>query len=459
LSTEPVLEQGKISSWLSKQGIVPSIKWGYLAVLVFMVGDGIELGFLAVFLEDRGFTGTNVATLISVYGVVVAAAAWLSGALSEAWGPRKVMLYGFGIWAVFEVIFLLAIVAETFPIMLLAYGIRGFGYPFFAYGFLVWVTMVTPKPVIGRAVGWYWFFNVAGIGVVSAYFAGIVIPMVGQFATMWLSLMFVVAGGLIAIFLLKDPQTGRTEKMSPADNLKSMARGLTIVKTHPKIGIGGIVRLINTASFYAFPVFLSTHMVNEVGFSLTQWQTIWGTLMFANILGNIISGYLGDKIGHVNVIAWIGGLGCAIMILAFYYIPYFYGANFLLTMVVAGLLGLGIAAYCPLSAVVPLLAPKHAAAAVAILNLGAGLSNAAGPLLVRGFGGVLDTEGLMIMFAGLHGVGVLLTFLLRDETNPERAHDSEAFAIKGTDDELGKERTTVAATKEAPSSKEQTGYA
>jgi len=315
--------------------------------------------------------------------------------------------------------------------MLVAYGIRGFGYPFFAYGFLVWVTLVTPKPVIGRAVGWYWFFNVAGIGVISAYFAGIVIPLIGQFATMWLSLLFVIAGGLITVFLLRDPNTGRAEKLSAAENLRHMARGLTIVKTHPKVGIGGLVRLINTASFYAFPVFLSSHMVSEVGFSLSEWQTIWGTMMFANILANIVSGYLGDKIGHVNVIAWLGGLGCVLMILAFYYVPHVLGPNFVLTMVVASLLGAAIVAYCPLSAVVPLLAPKHAAAAVAILNLGAGLSNAVGPLLVRAFGGVLDTEGLMIMFAALHGVGILLTQILRDETNPERAKDN----VSDEDDE------------------------
>lgn len=430
MSTASVSQKGKIATWLANQGIVPSIAWGYLAVLIFMVGDGIELGFLAVFLEERGFSGTNIATLVSVYGVVVAAAAWLSGALSEAWGPRKVMLYGFGIWAVFEVIFLSAIAAGNYPLMLVAYGIRGFGYPFFAYGFLVWVTLVTPKPVIGRAVGWYWFFNVAGIGVVSSYFAGIVIPVVGQFATMWLSLAFVVAGGLIAIFLLKDSRIGRPEKVGTVENMKRMARGLTIVKARPKVGIGGLVRLINTASFYAFPVFLSTHMVNEVGFSISEWQTIWGTMMFANIMGNIISGYLGDKIGHVNVIAWLGGFGCMLMVLAFYYVPNFFGANFALTMIVAGLLGLGIAAYCPLSAVVPLLTPMHSAAAVAILNLGAGLSNAAGPLLVRGFGGVFDTEGLMIMFAGLHAVGIVLTLMLRDETNPERAGDRAEVVVE-----------------------------
>jgi hypothetical protein len=28
--------------------------------------------------------------------------------------------------------------------MLLAYGLRGFGYPFFAYGFLVWVLAGSP---------------------------------------------------------------------------------------------------------------------------------------------------------------------------------------------------------------------------------------------------------------------------------------------------------------------------
>nr|WP_233272526.1 hypothetical protein [Rhodococcus sp. JT-3] len=80
--------------WLERQGIVRPLAWGYVAMLLFMVGDGVEVGFLATYLEVVGFTTADVATLVAVYGVVVALASWLSGALVEAWGPRRVMMIG-----------------------------------------------------------------------------------------------------------------------------------------------------------------------------------------------------------------------------------------------------------------------------------------------------------------------------------------------------------------------------
>ena len=165
-------------------------------MLLFMVGDGVEVGFLATYLESVGFTTVDVATLVALYGVVVALASWLSGALVAAWGPRRVMMIGLAVWVIFHVIFLTAGVAtKVYPIMLVAYAIRGLGYPFFAFGFLVWVTTRTPDAVLSRAMGWYWFSYTAGLGVLSAYLAGFTIPRIGSYATLWVSLAFVVAGG------------------------------------------------------------------------------------------------------------------------------------------------------------------------------------------------------------------------------------------------------------------------
>ena len=83
--------------------------------------------------------------VFTAYGLTAAVAAWLSGALSDLWGPRRVMWAGLGIWVVFEVAFLLLGVApNSYPMIFLLYALRGFGYPLFAFGFLVWVTAATP---------------------------------------------------------------------------------------------------------------------------------------------------------------------------------------------------------------------------------------------------------------------------------------------------------------------------
>lgn len=411
MATSQSVPEGRLATILREQGISRPIAWGFLALTIFMVGDGIEAGFLSPYLDSLGFSESNVASLWATYGVVVAASAWLSGALAEAWGPKRVMMLGFSIWVIFELVFLLfGLMQDNFTIMLIAFGIRGLGYPMFAYGFLVWVTMDTPEHVMGKAVGWYWFFSTLGLGVISSYFAGAVIPLIGELATLWLSLAFVGAGGLMILFLLRNPQTA---PVTVRDSLHGVINGVTIVKSHPRVGLGGIVRLINTLSFYAFVVFLTTYMVRDVGFSLSEWQVIWGTMLAANVAANLISGYLSDWLGRVNVVAWAGGIGCFITVLGLYYVPTLMGPNFGLTITIAILYGLALGMFVPLSAIVPLLAPMHKAAAVAILNLGAGLSQFAGPLIAA-LVTPIGIEATVWIIALLYIVGFGITFALRD---------------------------------------------
>src|SRR4051812_24964488 len=89
--------------FLDRLGIYPPLAWGYLGLLLFMIGDGVEAGYLSKYLVDRGIAREEtVALIFTAYGVTAAVAAWLSGALSDLWGPRRVMALGLAIWVVFE---------------------------------------------------------------------------------------------------------------------------------------------------------------------------------------------------------------------------------------------------------------------------------------------------------------------------------------------------------------------
>src|SRR4051794_20982225 len=94
-------------SLLERVGIYPPLAWGFLGLLFFMIGDGVESGYLSPYLLEKGLSSTQVPVIFTVYGVTAAVAAWLSGALSDVWGPSRVMWLGLGIWGVFEVLFLL----------------------------------------------------------------------------------------------------------------------------------------------------------------------------------------------------------------------------------------------------------------------------------------------------------------------------------------------------------------
>src|SRR4051794_1944411 len=95
-------------SLIERLGIHPPLVWGYVGLLLFMIGDGVEQGYLSKYLVlDRGIaTERNVPLIFTAYGIAVAISSWLSGALSDLWGPRRVMVIGLAIWVVFEVAFL-----------------------------------------------------------------------------------------------------------------------------------------------------------------------------------------------------------------------------------------------------------------------------------------------------------------------------------------------------------------
>lgn len=409
-----------LSRFIAQQGISRPLAWGFVALTLFMVGDGIELSFLSTYLTDRGHDAGSVALLFTVYGIVVALGAWLAGALAEAWGPKRVMVIGGGIWIVFQLVFLLlGVLPDSFAVMLTAYAIRAIGYPLFAYGFLVWVTLSTPSQVLGRAVGWYWFFNVMGLGVISGYFVAGTIDQLGPLGVLWSSLAFVTAGLAIVALLLRS-QDGPTT-VTAADTLRGLAASITIVGDQPKVGIAGVIRIINTMSYYAFAVFLNVHMVNTIGFTQAQWSSIWGTMLLANIVANLLSGYLSDRLGRVAVVAWAGCFACALSVLALYYAPQVLGAHLPAVMAVGVVYGFALGMFCPLSAIVPLLAPANKGAAIAVLNLGAGLSNFAGPL-VAGLVPAVGVAPVIWLLAALYIVGMALTFTLRAPGIEARDH-------------------------------------
>ncbi|MGI5347282.1 MFS transporter [Streptomyces sp. CA-250714] len=406
------------SFWV-RQGIVPKLRWGFVALTLFMVGDGIEAGFLSPFLDEHGFGSGQVSLLWSVYGFVVALGSWLSGALADAFPIRRVMFAGFFLWVIPEIVFLAALAQDNFPLMLITFGIRGLGYPLFAYSFLVWVARDTPESVMGKAVGWYWFFFVLGLGVLSSYYAGLVIPLIGEFATLASSLAFIALGGIMMFLMVK---ADRQQPAGLATSLRGLIGALKIVVERPQVGIGGVVRVINTLGFYAFVVFLTTFMVRHVGLSTSEWQTVWGTMLLANILGNILFGYVGDRIGRVPTVAWFGGALCAVSTPAFYYVPELLGPNFWAILGVGVVYGAALAGFVPLSAILPSLAPHRVGSALAILNLGAGVSQLMGPV-IAGLVAPIGVAGTLWAISGIYVVSIGLTYCLRDR-HPEPTGDA-----------------------------------
>ena len=414
----------------NKIGIPPSLLPAYLGILLFMMGDGMEQGWLSPYLIERGMTIQQTATLFTAYGVTIAVSSWFSGVMAESFTPKKTMLIGMLIYLAGTAGFI-GIGMETldFPAMLITYALRGFGYPLFAYSFLVWISYVTPPAMLGRAVGWFWFVFTGGLNVLGAFYSSWAIRELGHIPALWSAVFWVLLGGVFALILNKAPF--RANKQAQQNKWSELVKGLTIVRTEPKVALGGIVRVINTTAQFAFPVFLPTYMAAH-GFSTTEWLYIWGTIFTSNIAFNLIFGFVGDRFGWRQTITWFGGVGCGLTTLLLYYIPQYTDGNYWLVMLAGIAWGACLAGYVPLSALVPSLVKKDKGAAMAILNLGAGLAVFVGPAIVAIFIGSAGAEGVVWILAALYFISAILTRFI---TLPPSAKD--------TDTQLTAQGTTV----------------
>lgn len=389
-----------------KIGLPANLLWGYLGILIFMMGDGMEQGWLSPYLIDRGLTIQHTATLFTLYGVTIAISSWFSGVLTETFNPRRTMLMGLVIYLIGTVLFISqGLDSLDITTLYITYALRGFGYPLFAYSFLVWISYVVPKGSLGRAVGWFWFVFTGGLNVLGAFYSSWAIEKLGHIPALWSAVLWVLIGALLALVLNKARFPENTA--SASNKWQELMKGLTIMKEEPKVALGGIVRVINTTAQFAFPVFLPVYMESH-GFNTTQWLYIWGTIFTSNIAFNLIFGFVGDRMGWQKTIIWFGGVGCGLTTLLLYYSPQ-WGGGYGLVLAAGILWGACLAGYVPLSALVPSLVQKDKGAAMSVLNLGAGLAVFAGPAIVRIFIGSAGAEGVVWILAGLYFLSAVLT--------------------------------------------------
>jgi len=399
----------------ARLGIPRSLFWGFAGLLVFMIGDGVELGYLAPYLGANAIDENRIAVLFTVYGVTVAIGSWCAGALSNIWGPRRVMWLGAAIWVVFEVVFLsLGVGRMSYPMMIVGYTLRGFGYPLFAYGFLVWIVAATPARKLGMAMGWFWVAYAAGLPTLGSLVASFTVPRIGALATFWLSLLLVAAGALLALLCVKDA-TG-AKRLAPPDEkpLASLAGSISIMWKEPKTSLGAVVRTFNTASMFGFFVVLPGFFMDVIGFTLEEWLRLVTVIFVSNIAGNLISSRLANRIGLRNTVIWMGAVGSAISTPLFFYMPQLFPGNFYVAGLFGALYGMTLGGFVPLSALMPLLVPRNRAAALSVLSLGAGASTWVGPAIVAIFSASLGVAGIVWIFAGLYALSAGLMIPLRD---------------------------------------------
>lgn len=396
-------------------GLPTKLLWGFIAIAIFMSGDGFEMAFLSRHITDLGFSPAQSAMVFTVYGLAAALAAWASGVVAEIITPQKAMLIGFVLWIVMHTLFMaLGLGMRNYPLMLLFYGIRGLAYPLFIYSFMLLLVQVLPRERLAAATGWFWAMYSVGIGVVGSYLPSLIIPGMGETGTLWFAIAWVACGGIVAFFSLRRVEVDRSRVNLPLrDKMTELSRAVTILFVNRDVFYACLIRIINTLSLFGFAVIMPLLFVDRLGFTISEWLQIWAVFFFVTIFTNIFWGITGEVIGWIRQVRWFGCLGMAVSSLAFYYVPLWFGHNYWMAMVPAVMLGIFVAAFVPMTAVFPTLEPNHKGAAVSIYNLSAGLSNFVAPAIASALLPFFDIVGVVWAYTGLYLFAGVLTFIIR----------------------------------------------
>ena len=415
MSQEPLIE---------RLGIPRPLIWGFIGLAIFMIGDGVETNILEPFLSsEHGFTVSRAGLLITVYGVAVAIAAFFAAALSDLWGPRRVMILGAAIWIVFELAFLLlALTASSTALIFLTYGLRGFGYPLFAYGFLVWITAVSPADKLGTGTGWFYVAFSAGLPTLGALTATISMAWFNLdfYQTLWVSLVLVIIGAACVFIGVKE-KLGRKPLVENADDVTAtLGASFKLLFSDRRARFVVYIRTINSIPTYAMAVFFPAYFTERLDWPLA-WFLILTTVIYAvNLPFNPFYGRIGDKFGWSKTVVWAGAIACGVTLALVYFVPMISvslgipdGVGFAITLACGALFGVSLAGFVPLSPIAVSLKPDRPGAAMAAYNLGVGGAVAAGPALVAIFYPLVGATGLILIFMVLFALAAAMAHSLR----------------------------------------------
>jgi MFS family permease len=408
-------------TWLDRIGIPRSLLWGFVGVLIFMTGNGTESNFISPHIAKAIGSENTAALIITLYGATVIVGSYLAGSLGDLFGPRRIMALGFAVWVVFEAAFLASLRVDNTWLVLISYTLRGFGYPLFAFAFLVWVTAVAPYRRTGAAVGWFYVMFTGGLPTLGSVWALIFIPIfgggyTGETQTMMSSTALVLAGFLLVWFACRQPKGfGR---LAPGDERASkvILDGLRLTVAEPKVLLGFLVRIINTSPEFGMFIVLPTVIADQLGYGQSRWLAMTTAVYAGNIIVNAVFGAVGDRWGWVRTVRWFGVAGSAVGLLAWWYVPHVLPhspTSFVISVCAGVLFGVLLAGFVPMGAIMANLIPGRSGPAMAMYTTAAGGAALTGPAVVAAvrpfFGGV----GVVWAFVVLYAAAFVMTFFLK----------------------------------------------
>ena len=389
---------------LDRLGIPHILRYGFLGLLILMIGVGVESNILTPHMvEVLGTPEATASAIITGHSVSVMIASYLGGALSDLYGPRRIMVLGAVVFLIFQVLFLISLAAGSVPMAAITYFLRGFGFPMFAFAFIVWINITAPPQRNSTAIGWFYVMYTGGLPTIGSLVAIGAIPAfgggtVGETGAMWLAGGLVALGFLIAYFGVRDPR-GKT-RLAPEGETAGqvLTAGLRLTFTNGKVAMGFLVRLINTAPQFGMFIVLPIVIADTLEWGQARWLTMTVAVYATNILVNAIFGAIGDRWGWRRTVKWFGITGSAIGLLLWWYVPHLVPAGsdwgFIVSVIAGCVFGCMLAGFVPMGAIMPALAPDHRGAAMAMYTTAAGGAIFLGSLVVSIVFAIAEAVGI-----------------------------------------------------------------
>lgn len=294
---------------------------------------------------------------------------------------------------------------SNLPLVKTCIGLRGLAYPLFLYSFVVAIVQNVNPRQVSPALGWFWTVYSIGLGVAGSFIPSFTIPVIGEYGTLWLALIFAVSGAGLAVFGLKGLRTSQKAQLSVREKFSELLFAVKLF-SNPHITYAAVIRVINTLSLFGFAVIMPMMFVDELGWAIEDWLQIWAVFFAVTIFSNVFWGIMNEIMGC---------LGMAGSTLLFYFIPQAFPQSFAMACIPDVLLGFFVGAFVAVTPIMTTLEPEHKGAAVSVYNLSAGLSNFAAPAIASLLLPFFGVQGVVYAYAALYILAFGLTFLLKVE--------------------------------------------
>jgi MFS family permease len=253
-----------------------------------------------------------------------------------------------------------------------------------------------------------------GYGIVGSYLPSFTIQWIGYMGTLWMSMAWVFVGGLLIYFFTGGISSTPNASIAQGESkFGEIAKCVTLIFNNRNIALALITRIICNLSLFGFPVIMPLLYTSpRVGFSVPEWARIWGMFFLVQPITNVLWGLIGDRIGWMRQMRWVGFCGCGTASLLFYWIPIHFPHNMFAASIAALLFAFTVTSFVPMGAIFPMMEPKHKGAAVSVQNLGGGLANFGGPMLAALILPLWGFKGVVIVYGALYYTAAVLTLFI-----------------------------------------------